>query len=206
MRSLRLALPWMFVTVTTAGGDPLLLEHVRAKVMENLDRLPRYTCVQHIERSKFQEVPPKRRSCRDLLEPHSNAGRPAPLLVSKDWLRLDVTVARLADIFTWAGGERFETGDVDELVGYGLSGSGDYAAFCANIFGGADIRFLYRGEQVDGGRKQGQFSYRVPLEASHYQMKLADGKLKVVGFDGEFWADKTSGELVRLTVEILNHA
>jgi hypothetical protein len=200
------ALPWMLLAVTTAGADAdsVLLDRVRSKVMENMDRLPRYTCVQRIERSRFQEVPLRWRSCRDLLDTHSNAGRPAALLVSTNWLRLDVTVVRQSDIFTWAGGERFETGDVDVLVGYGLSGSGDYAAFCGNIFGGGDIRFLYRGEYSDGGRKLGQFSYRVPLEASHYQMKLADGNVKTMGFDGEFWVDKESGDLVRLTVEIVN--
>lgn len=194
----------MFLTLITAHADPVLLDRVRSKVMENMDRLPRYTCVQHIERSRFQEVPPRWRSCGDLLDTHPHPVRPAPLLVEKDWLRLDVTVARQAEIFTWAGGERFETGDVDALVGHGLSGSGDFGAFGGNIFGGGDVRFLYRGEQVEGGRKLGQFSYRVPLEASHYQMKIADGNVKTVSFEGEFWVDKASGDLVRLTVEIVN--
>src|SRR5258708_28062329 len=156
------ALAWMFLTLTTADADPTLLDRVRSKVMENLDRLPKYTCVQHIERSNFQEASGRWKSCGDLLD--ARPGRPAPPLVSKSWLRLDVTIAGQAEIFSWAGGERFETGDVDALVGYGLSGSGDFGAFGANIFGGGRLKFVYAGERVDGGRKLGQFSYRVPLE------------------------------------------
>lgn len=199
------ALAWMFFTLTIAHADSVLLDRVSSKVMENMDRLPKYTCVQHIERSRFQEVPGRTWiSCGDLLGSHSNPGRPAPLLVEKNWLRLDVTVARQSEIFTWAGGERFETGDVDALVGYGLSGSGDFGAFGGNIFGGGDIRFLYQGERMEGGRTLGQFSYRVPLVASHYQLKIADGNVKTVSFEGEFWVDKKSGDLVRLTVNIVD--
>ena len=194
----------MFWTLITAHADPVLLDRVRSKVIENMDRLPKYTCVQHIERSNFQEVPPRWRSCGDLLDTHAKPGRPAPQLVSKNWLRLDVTVARQSEIFTWAGGERFETGDVDALVGYGLSGSGDFGAFSGNIFSEVGVKFVYRGERIDGGRKLGEFSYRVPLEASHYKMKIADGNVKTMGFEGEFWADKESGDLVRLTVNVVD--
>src|ERR1700682_5489026 len=98
------ALAWMLLTLATVDADPAtLLDRVRSKVIENMDRLPKYTCVQHIERSNFQKVPPRWRSCGDLLDTHANPGRPAPQLVSKNWLRLDVTVARQSEIFTWAG-------------------------------------------------------------------------------------------------------
>jgi hypothetical protein len=203
----RAASVWAVLAATILGADAdsaALLAKVRGKVKENVARLPNFTCVQQIERSRFQEVPPRWRSCGDLAEASLHPGRPARELVSKNWLRLDVTVASKSEIFTWAGGEHFETGDIDALVGDGLSGSGDFGSFSGNIFFESGVEFVYRGERVEGGRKLAQFTYRVPAAASHYQIKIAGGVRKTLAFGGEFWADAERGDLMRLTVDIVD--
>jgi hypothetical protein len=78
-----------------------LLNRARAKIVENIRRLPRYTCVQTVRRSRFDAIPAVRvRDCGYLRDPEIEP-RLAPAWT--DRFKLDVTVSEVAEIFAWVG-------------------------------------------------------------------------------------------------------
>src|SRR5579871_5214955 len=89
--------------VLAAQPDPSdLLVRVREKVLNTVDRLPRYLCTQTIDRSQFEpdravHIP----NCEELQ--FSRDTRWKPVLTTADRLRLDVGIAEKREIYSWVG-------------------------------------------------------------------------------------------------------
>jgi hypothetical protein len=184
-----------------ATGDDaraLLLE-VRKRVLQTVERLPRYLCTETIDRSVLEpEQAIANRSCDNL----------AGLRKRNDWrvrkhssdrLRLDVAVSRDDEMYSWVGDDRFEDGNLASLVGSGATSTGVFASFLGSIFGSDAANFTYNGDTNLSGRVLSEFGFHVPLEKSNFRIGNKD-HYGAVDYYGTFLADPATFELVRLTV------
>ena len=188
--------------------DPdALLGKARARIVENLARLPRYTCVQTIRRSRYELFyGGRRKPCGQPAKSASAPNRAQLLLAWTDRFKLDVTVSEGTEIFSWAGARQFQSADAQEIVGGGLTGSGDFGPFLMDIFGGAAPQSHYMGLDPVEGHPLAAYQYQVQASASHYQIKVGDRRADqaTLAYEGEFWIDPQSAELRRLTIVVPN--
>jgi hypothetical protein len=184
---------------------PALLERARSKILENAAKLPRYTCVQTVIRSRFEPYSgTPARGCDGFEDEGAGDGRPRRVPAWTDQFRLDVTVAEGREIFSWAGAREFQSSDVQEIVGGGLTGSGDFGPFLMDIFGSRETERRYAGLEQAGGRTLAEYRYVVPLTSSRYQMKLdaRTGTRATLAYEGRFWIDTRTAELRRMTIAV----
>jgi hypothetical protein len=87
MRLAALLLAYAAAGVAADQAAQELFEQVRAKVLDNARRVPRYTCVQTIDRKQY----------------HPQYGKKTGYLMWRDRLRLDVAVLNGQETFAWAG-------------------------------------------------------------------------------------------------------
>lgn len=182
-----------------AQPDPNeLLLRVREKVLDTVDRLPRYMCTQTIDRSQYD---PDRtvyvKDCEDL--EFSRNTRWKLLRTLSDRLRLDVGVAAQREIYSWVGENQFGNRSLFEIVNEGTMSTGYFRGFLESVFRSEHADFSYVGETVEEGRALVEYHYRVPLEASHYVF-LFHGHSVIAAYEGAVLADRETAELVRLTV------
>lgn len=176
----------------TADPDPReLFRKVRAKVLDDVSHVPRYTCVQTVNRAQFRpQYGRKPASCGAMIAARKQLTSPGYLIV-RDRLRLDVAVVDGAETFSWAGARRFETNHVDDLVKSGATGSGEFVSYLISIFGSDSDKIAYPGQSL--------FAFNVPLEKSHYTYRTS-GPDRTIGYHGSFLVDPATAELKRLTV------
>ncbi len=180
---------------TTDKDVQELFTKARKRVTDNLDRTPRYTCVENITRVQYEPpVRTKGQSCAATIEAR-NRRQPAGTAAWRDRLRIDVAVVDGQEMFSWAGDGKFETSDLEKLIGTGSTGSGDFASFLTSVFGDGPEVIRYRG--LDHG--SALFEYNVPLARSHYTYHTR-GPEKTIGYGGSFSVDPADGELQRLIV------
>jgi hypothetical protein len=141
--------------------DPIaLLNEARAKIVENTRRLPKYTCVQTVRRSRFDAIPAVRvKDCGYVQDPEIE---PRLMLAWTDQFKLDVTVSAGGEIFSWVGARRFQSEGVDKIVGGGMTGTGDFGPFLISIFSANGSDYRYLGPEQDQGRAYLAYRYRVP--------------------------------------------
>lgn len=182
----------------TASLDPEeLFEQTRVKVLNSAKRLPRYTCVETVSRAQY--APPRQSpgTCGELIARRQVSDVQGDL-VMHDRLRLDVAVINGEEMFSWAGGNNFETHDVNRLVGGGASGSGDFGSFLESVFGSAPDSIRY-----DGLRNNlALFEYVVPLARSNYRYRSdLFGAARKTGYRGTFSVDPSGNDVKQLVVE-----
>ena len=160
--------------------DVLLLSRIRQHMVRNLTQVPNYTCLQTIERSHRP----------------SGTGQFRAL----DTVRVEVALVAGKELFSWPGAGRFEEKSLGELVGGGLTTTGDYALHARTVFLSSAPTFTYRGEETRNGRAAVRFDYRVSALVSGYQVQMGE-KSAVVPYHGSLWADRETLDLLRLDVE-----
>lgn len=179
----------LLAAVSAAGGaDPQhqeLFNTIRSKVLASVKNVPRYTCVETITRTQY--APQGRPAC--------SRGGGKGGIQWQDRIRVDVALLDGAEMFAWRRG-RFEAKELGDLVPNGSSGSGDFVSFLASVFGNDAETIQYRG--MEG--PLAVFDYTVPVERSHY-LYHSRGERRTAAYHGSFFADPTSGELRRLSVE-----
>jgi hypothetical protein len=163
-----------------AGEQDGLLERIRARMRETLERMPDYTCVETIERWR--------------------QGYPCPQCRWWERLRLEVAVIGGKERFAWPGAAEFENRDIAQIVPPGPIGTGDFWGFATAIFARNAATFQGPFEDRLDGRAAWRYDYRVPRELSGYEVR--DGRNSArVAYRGSFWVDRDSLELLRLDVE-----
>src|SRR5665213_800989 len=106
-----------------------LLASARRKVMDTVDRLPKYMCSLTIDRQQYEaQSAGSRHSCDDLAAARKSAHWKTRLAAS-DRLRLDVAIADIQEMYSWAGANRFDDRELDRLVNFGASTTGDFSGF-----------------------------------------------------------------------------
>ena len=182
-----------------AARDPDdVLAQVRAKLHSMTERLPRYTCVQTVERRYLRHAerkgPPP--SC-DQISGDRKTGRNKLQLYATDRLRLDVAVADGREIVSWVGAGKFDSRRVDEIVGEGPTGTGAFGGHLVDVFSNPGVHFQYLGENAVNGKSVLRYRFTVPLPASNYRIR-GGGDWHYTAYDGTFEIDSQSLELGRL--------
>jgi hypothetical protein len=154
------------------GADEIrdrdLFERVLERMRLNLARLPNYTCVQNIERS--------RRSSQ------------SPSFELIDRVRLEIAMVNGREMFSWPGAGNFEERDIDEMMLDGAFGTGNFGLLARAVFSGDSARFTSVGERIYEGRRTYRWDFHIPRTLGVY--KIGNGKRKgIAGLRGSFWAD-----------------
>ena len=118
--------------LTPLKPEVVLLSRIRIRAVENLSRLPNYTCRETIERSVRKP--------------------PANRFQLIDTVRLEVALVKGKELFGLPGAEKFEEGDIGEMVKGGAIGNGNFANHARTIFMGSGPKFTYIGESTVDGR------------------------------------------------------
>jgi hypothetical protein len=156
--------------------EVLDLARIKAKVHENLSRLPRYTCLESVERANR---PP---------------GKPDFHVV--DTLHLEVTRIGEDEFYSWPGGRQFE-GSALALVGSGTISTGEFFGHAANVFDNPATQIHFAGKERYRDRAALRYDYMTASFASGWTLNFA-GHKGVASSYGSFWADADSLELLRL--------
>jgi len=196
------------VTVGLAGAaqyDPAeVLKRVTAKVLASCRNVPNYTCVQTVTRDYYRPAAAQLpRSCDVLmqLKRHPTLDMVLRLNVT-DRLRMDVTLTKRGEIYSWVGASKFDDAGIEHLVREGPIGSGAFGGFLDAIFTEDAKTYPFQRETVIDGRRLLEYSFHVPQADSHYKVKLWNtNSWAYVAYGGTFIADPETGDLVRLTVE-----
>ena len=180
--------------------DPaLVLRNSKERLLADLQRLPRYTCVQTITRKYFDQpfhwASPG--SCKEVFEERNKRSHELTLR-SWDRLRLDVAVADRQEIFSWVGAPRFEEGMLARVAGSGPLGTGDFGPFIGAIFRVGTLKF--QGQQAVEGRRLLEYSYVVPEKVSRYEIDTSKNEQFITGYSGTFLLDRDDPDLFRLIV------
>jgi hypothetical protein len=160
-------------------ADVIRLARIKVVASENLLRLPNYTCLQTIERSRRRG--PKHR------------------FQLQDTVRVEVALVGGKELFSWPGAGKFEERRIGDMVGGGTIGNGNFALHARSVFLSSAARFEYMGEIEEQGRRVIRYRYRVPRLLSGYQVRMGEVE-ETVGYSGSFDVDATTMDLLRLEV------
>jgi VWFA-related protein len=185
-------------SASTKVSPNVVFQGVRARLLNDWSRMPRYTCVQDIGRRFYRSDRKSSLGCSAILARRTIRKHDLPLAL-RDHLQLDVAVADKREVHSWPGAANFsEEDEIRKLIGNGAFGSGDFAAFVGGVFGGS-AKITYEGERIVDGRTLLEYSFQVPASASRYQVESKTGPV-VTAYDGSFWLDPQKGDLDHLTV------
>ncbi len=182
--------------------DPVqVLMRLRDQVVEHGERIPNHTCVEKMQRDRYEPAAGRtNKSCDALLARRKQGDFQGRLKLDRtDWLRLDVAYAGGSEIYSWAGASKFEEGELDELVPEGAVGTGPFATMLLGIFQSRGPKFIFEGETPVDGRRLFEYSFAVPRDQSYYRVKARKDWI-ITGYTGTLQVDPKTAELVRLVV------
>jgi hypothetical protein len=202
---MRYALFFAWAAGMAAGAeyDPVdVLKRATQKVLAGAQEIPKYTCVETVNREYFEPAAATLpRACPVLLEQRSHPTVDMILRpVSTDRLRLDVTLGTGGELFSWAGASRFEDASIDHLVRHGPMATGGFAGFLLAIFETDAKRYVFDGSIMVNGRLRMVYSFQVTKSDSHYEVKIPNSWVRVA-YKGTFWVDPETSDVVELTLE-----
>lgn len=189
-----------------AAHDPAaVLEQARTKLHAMAENLEKYVCVETINRSYYQRVAPRKAPAQP--QPAAACAPPPPSdpsqLATTDRVRLEVTVSDGAELHSWPGATRFDERNVDDLIRNGPVSTGSFGAYLHSVFGATGAAYQFNGEQSANGKTVFEYSYRVPLTASRFEVKT-DAGWRPTAYEGEFQIDPQNYELTHLTVRTVD--
>src|SRR5579871_4804818 len=157
-RRIGLLMATVVTAATAADIDPgSLLASVQSKVLAGARNFPRYICQQTLVRQTYSSRKHRSQACGTLPESVSfnssqpdteralTNGVPGYTLISSDRAKLDVMIAGDEELFSWPGGGKFQTDSLNDLLGGGFSGNGDFANFITTVFSSGQTSFEFLG-------------------------------------------------------------
>jgi hypothetical protein len=159
--------------------DVLRLAHAMTTNRDLLKRLPLYTCLETIERSR----------------PHKH-GRSS----DRDVVQVDVGVGETGEMYSWPDETSFSSLDLPDLVGHGMLSTGMFSGFAHSLFVGDHGVVQGLGNDVIQGRDALRFTYRVPSLANQWKINW-EGNLGELQETGKFWVDAQDYHLMRMQVD-----
>ena len=153
---------------------------IRERQAANLTRLPNYTCLETIERSR-----------RDVKERRFQM---------TDKARLEVALVNNNELFAWPGSKDFQDTEIRYLVPGGGVGNGSFALHARSVFLGSGPVLTYQGEVDYEGRPAYRYDYDVPLVRSRFLLRNEVEDEAIVAYRGSFWVERETLDVMRLTV------
>jgi hypothetical protein len=193
---------WAVSLAFGAEYDPTeVLRRATKNVLASAREIPNYTCVETVSRDYLEPAAASLpRACSVLLAQRQN---PTPDLVlwlySTDRLRLDVTMTRKGEIYSWSGASRFDDATVDHVVRSGPFGTGSFGGFLAVVFETDVKKFNFERIITAKDRTLMEYSFQVSQADSHYTMK-ADNSWLHIAYSGTFQVDAETADVVRMTI------
>src|ERR1039457_4509935 len=182
-----------------------LLNQARAKIVENIERLPKYTCVQTgapVQVRGDSRCPREqlRRCAGSEDRAADDAVLDRPVQIGCDCLR------RRGDLFL-GGRSTLPIRGCGKDCRRWHDGIGRFGPFLMSVFSANGSEYQYLGPEQDQGRALSVYRYRVPLALSHYQVKVGPRTedLATMAYESRFWIDPENAELSRMTIEVPNH-
>jgi hypothetical protein len=169
-RLIRFPLGLLFCAIAAHAADNSgLLDRIRRGMAENLTRLPNYTCMETIERTR-----------KPFGYKHFN-------LI--DRLRLEVAYVGGRELYAWPGAGTLEDKPIEELVGKGAAiGAGSFGMHARAVFASSAPEFTWAGDQERLGHKTVRFDFQVPQNRSRYAIQTG-ARPVIVAYGGSFEAD-----------------
>jgi hypothetical protein len=159
--------------------DVLTLARAMNTNRDLLKRLPLYTCLETIERTR-----PRMRG-------RMSAG---------DVVQVDVGVGNGSEMYSWPGDTSFSSLDLPHLVMHGLLSTGMFSGFAHNLFVGDQGIVKLTGKDMMQGHDAFRFTYLIPSLVNRWVINW-DGKSGKLQETGEFWVDAQDYHLMRLQVD-----
>jgi hypothetical protein len=161
-----------------AEGPELLLQRIRGRIAAHLSQLHNYTCHVAIDR---------------LLRSTSTSS-----FDHRDRVELEVAFVGDHELFARAGETRFEEQPIHEIVPLGMIGNDAFGSHDDDVFSGDAATFRYAGSCKKDGHKTIRYNFRVPQESSRLLVKQNKSADAAVGYQGSFWVDAETLDMVRL--------
>lgn len=173
------------------------LQRARRILAERHEHLVDYVCSQTVDRHYFKHrhAASGKVSCNDLVALSEKDLE----LEATDRLRLDVKLSQREEIGSWAGSQ-FSERSIFDLVGGGGYQTGALGTTISDVFLNDGASYRYVGDATSDGTKLSQYSYQVPIPASHLQIWSGNHWI-LAPFSGSFWLNMESAELSRITIE-----
>ena len=164
---------------SSLSPEVLLLSRIRSHATADLSHLPNFTCLETIERSTRNSP----------LKPFN----------VKDVVQVEVAYVGERELYAWPGASNFESRPLGDMIGSGMTSMGEYSAHARSVFMGYAV-IHYADEEEMGGHRAARYDYEISPAFSGYVVNV-NGSSAIVGVRGAFWADTTTFDLLRLTVE-----
>jgi hypothetical protein len=189
----RRSLAVSLLTVSLAGFAPsqsakvevepsvLLISRIKARLKEQFKHVPKYTCLETLDRY------------------HKDAGPRAPER-QLDTVRLEVLYSEDKEYFDSPGGHDFKETDPGKFIASGLIGDGLFFSFVKGIFIDDNGIFKYVGEEELEGRPAAHYHFTESTVTGTYTVTVHGARAEV-DVSGEFWADPQTYDLIRLQID-----
>jgi hypothetical protein len=179
---------WLCAAQSILPPERLLLVQIRERMKQNQQRIPNYTCLETITRTRR---PPQTL----VLSAKGGRGR----FLSHDVVRVEVAEVNGREFFATPGARNFTETELSTFVNGGMIGNGLFVLFARDIFNPAIASYRFAGESGADGRKLVRYDFDVALLSSGYQLKTLRGTARVA-YSGSFWADPQTLDTVRLDI------
>ncbi len=182
-----------------AAQAQAVLGRVREQVDQTIDSLPRYVCIENIERAyrdPLKPLLPKVNACAAV---EGKSGHNLRLRAT-DRVRLEVTVSDGGEIDSWPDASLLDTRGID-IVKSGPISSGAFGTNLAEVFQNPGAKIEFTGASTRAGRTIFVYHYAVPVESSNYMVRLLDGERWKTAHSGDLEIVAGTAELISLTIE-----
>ena len=183
--------------------DPAeVMKQVVAKVREAVTRSVSYTCVETVERDFYRPAASTlERPCSTLLELRKHPTLDMVLRpLYSDRLRLDVTLARGGEMYSWVGASHFEDAGIYKVVKEGPIDSGAFAALLDVVFLEDVKDFHFEGHKVIDGKDLMEYSFEVAKANSNDEVSV-QGSFVKTAYSGSVWVNPATNDVVRIRVK-----
>ena len=169
-----LAAAYGAIAQSDAGLD--LWVRVRAHVRAAAAGLPNYSCQETMDRSI--------------------QGRTGQIEF-RERLRLDVLFTDTTEMFAWPGSSEFTSEQLENWIGAGAIGNGDFATELLNLFVVSAATVKYEALETRDQHALHRFDFHMPLFNSRYTVAVG-GRSATLAYSGSFWVDPESLDIIRL--------
>jgi len=185
---LRLLTLGLVLWITSAAQESslppemVLLGRIRARMAEQLEHLPNYTCLETIARFR--------------------APRNLPLK-PQDIVRLEIIYSDRNEWFASPGDATFSSTHPSEFTAGGLIANGTFALTLYNVFVADATTISWGGEAPEVAPRAVRYDYRIPAIYKPLNMEFREGT-GAAGEAGSFWVDRDTLDLLAITVDAID--